>query len=67
MNNLNSEKLIQGEIRAVKKQTLKVLGIGFMVILFFLIYWIYFEESFLVVESKSPDVDKEVIINEVGN
>lgn len=66
MNNLNSEKSIQEEIRAVKKQTLKVLGFGFMVILFFLIYWIYFEES-LLVESKSPDDDKEVIINEVGN
>lgn len=66
MNNSNSEKLIQEEIRAVKKQTLKVLGFGFLVILFFLIYWIYFEES-LLVESKSPDDDKEVIINKVGN
>ena len=66
MNNLNNEKSIQEEIRAVKKQTVKVLGFGFLVILFFLIYWIYFEEN-LLVESKSPYADKEVIINEVGN
>ncbi|MEK4080203.1 hypothetical protein [Solibacillus sp. FSL K6-1126] len=66
MNNLNNEKSIQEEIRAVKKQTVKVLGFGFLVILFFLIYWIYFEEN-LLVESKSPYADKEVIINKVGN
>ncbi|MFL0582822.1 hypothetical protein ACH0B6_09625 [Solibacillus silvestris] len=66
MNNLNNKKSIQEEIRAVKKQTVKVLGFGFLVILFFLIYWIYFEES-LLVESKSPYADKEVIINKVGN
>ncbi|BAK16583.1 hypothetical protein SSIL_2160 [Solibacillus silvestris StLB046] len=57
MNNLNNEKSIQEEIRAVKKQTFKVLGFGFLVILFFLIYWIYFEEN-LLVESKSPYADK---------
>ncbi|MBM7663725.1 hypothetical protein JOC25_000181 [Solibacillus kalamii] len=30
MNNLNNEKSIFEEIRAVKKQTVKVLGFGFV-------------------------------------
>ncbi|MFL0584609.1 hypothetical protein ACH0B6_18740 [Solibacillus silvestris] len=35
MKNLINKKSIKEEIRAVKKQTLKVLGFGFLVILFF--------------------------------
>lgn len=62
----NKDKSIEEEIRAVKKQTLRVLAFGFVGILLFVIYWIYFEKS-LIVESKSPDADREVIINKVGN
>ena len=62
----NKDKSIEEEIRTVKKQTLRVLAFGFVGILLFVIYWIYFEKS-LIVESKSPDADREVIINEVGN
>lgn len=62
----NKDKSIEEEIRTVKKQTLRVLAFGFVGILLFVIYWIYFEKS-LIVESKSPDADREVIINKVGN
>lgn len=67
MSSLNNKgKTAQEEIKAIKKQAFRVLAFGFLCTLGIIIYWVYFEES-LLVESKSPNEDKEVIINEVGN
>ncbi|GEM_PF-3813329 len=68
MNNPNSnENFIEAD---VKKKTFKILIFGFFVAFFILlsyvIYWAYFEES-LLTSKLSPSGKSEVIINEYGN
>jgi len=68
MNNPNSnENFIEVD---VKKKTFKILIFGFFVAFFILlsyvIYWAYFEES-LLTSKLSPSGKSEVIINEYGN
>jgi len=68
MKNLNSnENFIEAD---VKKKTFKVLIFGFLagffILLSYLIYWGYFEES-LLTSKLSPSGKSEVVINEYGN
>lgn len=62
----SDEKSIEEEITKIKKQTIKGLFTGFLVVFLSLIYWVYFHQSFLVSET-SPSGGKEVIINEYGS
>ena len=71
MNNPNSnENFIEADVKKRIKKTLKMLILGFFVAFFILlsyvVYWGFFEES-LLTSKLSPSGKSEVVINEYGN
>ena len=66
----NNENLIEEDIRKIKRHTFKGIMLGFLaafvILLSFIIYWMYFEESYLT-SKLSPSGENEVVINEYGN
>ena len=68
MNKLNINENFFGEVK--KKKTIKHFSMGVLIVFFILlsyvVYWFYFEES-LLTSKLSPSGKSEVVINEYGN